>query len=350
MNSWVAEGKYDCNFLCVCVLGSAQQGFGLAKEFANELKLTHVVNAFVENQGDMPNYGQLGCQGFIILDRDHKVVSAATSPFMQVRELAFLHVEALIDALCANKPVPSICPGEYIELVTAPKSHPDLLGVRGICVQLAENDMVGIGMQTGPLRGKMIQVPVTAVQLVDEDESEDGGGDAETGGCGNGNCGGGKCDKAECGGGAETCTPEAQCDLDSEFVAAALNHVSVKVPAMDAEHDECSNALRKLTTDRSREALQEVFSCLKGHFEHEEALFEEFGFGNHVNEAFSAKKTHIEDHHRILDKLFRQVASTAPGAAVKVCFIKEVLQDFQEHTSRYDVQYSSVLGGSQGGA
>ncbi|CAE7242489.1 unnamed protein product [Symbiodinium necroappetens] len=58
MNSWAAEGVFDCNFLCICVLGD-RSAYGLCK-----------VNGFVESARDMPTYGQLGCQGFIILDKE----------------------------------------------------------------------------------------------------------------------------------------------------------------------------------------------------------------------------------------------------------------------------------------
>lgn len=355
MNNWAAAGKYDCNFLCVCVLGD-RRAPGLAREMSNEMKLTHCVNAFVDNEADMPSFGQLGCQGFIILDGKHNVVSAGTSPFMQVRGLAFEHVEALLDAVCAQKPLPAICPGENVELIESPSGQPQLRGAQGICVEL-QDDSIDFGFMSGPLRGRAMRVPLSMVKKLDVDSDEEGGGGCGTGGCSTGGCstggcktGGcdkavcddkGSCDKADCNQGDCSKAGATLSALDGAFVSAALDIQSVKVASMDAEHSECAKALLRLCEEGSRPALQGVLSCLEGHFAHEEALFDEYGFGAHKNERLSAKKTHIEDHNRILSKIRRQL--TAPASCVPAEFVKEVLQDFHEHTGRYDSQYAEPL-------
>lgn len=59
----------------------------------------------------MPKWGQLGCNGFIVLGPDSKVVCKATSAFMELRELAFGHVETLVDALLQGESAPELCPG-----------------------------------------------------------------------------------------------------------------------------------------------------------------------------------------------------------------------------------------------
>jgi hypothetical protein len=65
-------------------------------------------------------YGQLGCTGFIVLDSMHQIVSKCTSSFMQVRDLAFRHVDALIDLLESgginSRAPPAAYPGEYVRL------------------------------------------------------------------------------------------------------------------------------------------------------------------------------------------------------------------------------------------
>mmetsp|Transcript_72444 Transcript_72444/g.167823 ORF Transcript_72444/g.167823 Transcript_72444/m.167823 type:complete len:372 (+) Transcript_72444:123-1238(+) len=365
MNSWASVGKYDCNFLCVCVVGG-QDGLSLARKFSQSEKLTHCVNGFVEDESEMPTYGQLGCQGFIVLDANQKVVSRATSPFMQVRGLAFEHVEALLDALCQQKPLPPVCPGETMELVEAPPEQPRLKGSRGICVKL-HGDQVDFGFETGPLRGRMMRVPVSKVRKLEEfeeSEEEETNGRPQAG-CSTGTCGvptrgssgggAGACsNKGDCGGGGGAGAKAVDMDtgpspppvgptpVDSAFVAEALNLVSVKVPSMDAEHAECASALRQLAEEGSRPALDQVLACLSEHFSHEEALFDEFGFGVHKNEKLSAKKTHVEDHKRILGKIRQQLESSA-ALWVPADFVVEVLRDFHEHTSRYDTQYGDHL-------
>jgi hemerythrin len=132
--------------------------------------------------------------------------------------------------------------------------------------------------------------------------------------------------------------------VDEDIVNSALQLTSVKVPSMDHEHEEIADALRCLAEERSLEALEATLKCMKAHFEHEEKLFEEYGFGGHINDMFSAKKTHIEDHRRITSKMQRQMYQV-PGtqAGVTAEFVEEVLKDFHEHTNRYDVQYSELM-------
>jgi len=313
----------------------------------------------VDSDDDMPTYGQLGCSGFIILDANHQVVAKSTSSFMQVRDLAFQHVEALLDAVVAKQPLPRICPGEEVILRDPPASHPRLKGAQGICVKL-EADMVGFAFLTGPFRGKMMDVPASGVVKpgAQEQELAAPGGGCGPGGCGPSACGPGGCGPAACGPGG--CGPNAcdngACDkggdckkgdgktlkeLDAAYVEAALNIQSVKVPSMDAEHDECASAMRKLAEDGSSEALQGVLDCMSEHFMHEEQLFEVHGFGNHKNEKLAAKKTHMEDHNRILSKVRQQLASC--NGQVPAAFVRELLQDFDEHTARYDMQYADFL-------
>tara|TARA_B100000767_G_C19413618_1_gene388995 strand:+ start:224 stop:358 length:135 start_codon:yes stop_codon:yes gene_type:complete len=38
------------------------------------------------DDGDMPKWGQLGCQGFIVGDSRHSIVCKSTSAFMQARQ------------------------------------------------------------------------------------------------------------------------------------------------------------------------------------------------------------------------------------------------------------------------
>lgn len=114
---------------------------------------------------------------------------------------------------------------------------------------------------------------------------------------------------------------------------------SVKVASMDAEHDECAVVLRRLASEQSVQALEATLQCLSDHFAHEEELMEEFGFGTHADERFSARKAHIKDHTRILDKLrAARAASSVPTALVR-----EVLRDFNRHASEYDASYADTL-------
>mmetsp|Transcript_78673 Transcript_78673/g.138751 ORF Transcript_78673/g.138751 Transcript_78673/m.138751 type:complete len:368 (-) Transcript_78673:96-1199(-) len=366
MNGWAAEGKYDCNFICICVLGD-RSAVGLSKEMSNQMKLTHCVNAYVANPNDMPSYGQLGCQGFIILDKEHKVVAESTSPFMQVRNLAFDHVEALLEAVCADKPLPDLCPGESGVVIEVPEGAPaKLKGSRGMCVKLREKT-VDFGFMDGPLRGKLMELPKHMVRRLVEDSDEEMEGGCSSGACNKGvdtsacsktgSCQPGSCDKgscapgADCGNGGYKAVQDASAPqkVDKAMLEKSLDLVSVKVPSMDAEHAEIADAFRVLAQKMSADALEAVLKCMTEHFEHEEALFEEFEFGAHVNEKLSARKSHADDHKRILAQVHRKMVELqmAPSA-VPASFVEQLLQDFHEHTTRYDVQYAEPL--SQKGA
>jgi hypothetical protein len=59
-------------------------------------QLKHVLNTVAINQ---PTWGQLGCNGFIILDQKGHVKCNKTMAFMQHREAAFEQLIALMDAM-----------------------------------------------------------------------------------------------------------------------------------------------------------------------------------------------------------------------------------------------------------
>ena len=98
MDAWA--GKYErVKFICVGCAGS-----GLALEFVRQLQLRRCVVSFVKDmQRNGPKWGQLGCNGFIILDSSLKVVCPKTSAFLEVRERAFHEVETILSKLLDGK-------------------------------------------------------------------------------------------------------------------------------------------------------------------------------------------------------------------------------------------------------
>lgn len=336
MDSWARQGKYDCHFICVCVLGDQSAG-QLSTQFGKEMKLQHCVNAFVDNPRGLPDYGQLGCQGFIVMDERHNVVSTQTSAYMQVRSLAFAHVETLLDALSMQRALPAVCPGEYVRLTT---DEAGMSGATALCLRTDPNAFQ-VQVLTGAHRGTKATLPPSAVQrLGDEARPRD----EETGPLlSNSDCACGADGQTSCRQGSDD-DGEAQCMQQAssgEYVSSMLDLVSVRVPSMDAEHAECAEALGRLASECSSASLEAVLKVLADHFAHEEALFEEYGFGAHQDKRFSAKATHIEDHRRILGLIRQQLGSRTESIPWR--FVQELLRDFHEHTSRYDVQYADLL-------
>lgn len=139
MDKWAVAYSTRANFICVGCMG--QQ---LSQQMGQDMKLANCVNT-VCDEADMPSWGQLGCNGFIVLDAEHEVVAAATSPFMQVRDLAFKHVECLVDALVGGKPVPAVCPGQFVHLQNL--SAASLNGELGVCLTQSEDDETRVAVQ-----------------------------------------------------------------------------------------------------------------------------------------------------------------------------------------------------------
>ena len=100
MDAWASEYEGRATFVCVSCAGA-----NLSEAFGNELQLAHCVNSVAEQQ---PEWGQLGCNGFILLDKDMKVVCRKTAAFLQVRERAFEQVESLLSSLLGKGSVAKV--------------------------------------------------------------------------------------------------------------------------------------------------------------------------------------------------------------------------------------------------
>ena len=105
MDAWAASYGSAVAFICVCCAGPQ-----LATTFGNELKLKNCHNTWVD-EDDMPSWGQLGGNGFIVIDGEDAVVCKASPAYLEVKQAAFRHVETLINALLSSKPAPKLAPG-----------------------------------------------------------------------------------------------------------------------------------------------------------------------------------------------------------------------------------------------
>mmetsp|Transcript_15637 Transcript_15637/g.27429 ORF Transcript_15637/g.27429 Transcript_15637/m.27429 type:complete len:145 (+) Transcript_15637:305-739(+) len=87
----------------------------------------------------MPKWGQLGCQGFIILDSSGNVVCEKTPAFVEVQKLSFMYVEMALNSLLAKQPIPAVGPGVKVR-VEASAQHPHLKGSFGTCISCEKSD------------------------------------------------------------------------------------------------------------------------------------------------------------------------------------------------------------------
>lgn len=158
MDRWASAYKDSVAFICVGCAGPA-----LAQQFGTELKLKFCTNSFVDQAGG-PRWGQLGCNGFIVLDAGLNVVCEKSASFLEVRGLAFKHVDALLDALVHDAIPPRICPGQQVFLAGLKSTA--LNGQRGLCTSLPDDR----GRCAVSLRsGRHVSVQLSNIHILGEE-------------------------------------------------------------------------------------------------------------------------------------------------------------------------------------
>jgi len=278
MDAWAKRYGDSAAFVCVSCAGPQ-----LATQFGNQQRLQHCHNTWVD-QDDMPTWGQLGCNGFIILDSSHSVVCKASRAYLEVREQAFRHVETLLSALIVEKPVP---------------------------------------------------------------KQEDGSVDPSVGGA---------CAKVRFG---SKDAEEEKEEEQASKVAKVSKVASVKVAALDDEHEQCEAVLAKLAQQRNAAALQELLSVYEAHFAHEEALLDEHLYAA-AKEAtgFSADKgartSHFGDHEALLNSIRKMIDDragvSATLASVSAAEVQKLASDFEKHATNYDGAYADRLSAAMAAA
>mmetsp|Transcript_2287 Transcript_2287/g.3257 ORF Transcript_2287/g.3257 Transcript_2287/m.3257 type:complete len:230 (-) Transcript_2287:415-1104(-) len=96
MEAW-ARTIPNVQFICVCV-----ESKQVATSFHRMFNFQKVINGYIPSRGYMPRgYGQLGCSGFIVSDREGCFVSRKTAAYLDIGEAAFEYVESLLVPLIA---------------------------------------------------------------------------------------------------------------------------------------------------------------------------------------------------------------------------------------------------------
>ena len=124
---------------------------------------------------------------------------------------------------------------------------------------------------------------------------------------------------------------------------------SVGNEEMDDEHEECVGALNHLAAARDVSSLQVVLEVLTEHFGHEETLLDQHVYtdgGEHggFSAAASARKTHYNDHARMLQSCQEELEQAkGRGGSVSSSFVKQLLEHFATHADAYDGAYAEEL-------
>ena len=189
----------------------------------------------------MPRWGQLGCQGFIILDSLGKVVCKTTPAFMQVEGLAFRYVEAVLSAMLEARPIPEVAPGVTCRIKDL-VSEPELNGKLAMCTE-AEN---GEGQCTIVLQNRRnLKIKATNLSVAPGQPQPE----KQTGGC---------CAKDSCA--EESCAKES-CVKSAKKAGTKLYQIKNRVEASANKLSEVTLAVREgadLPTDMLREKIVQM--------------------------------------------------------------------------------------------
>lgn len=372
MVAWAASGRFPkTGFLCICVDPSA---VGTAQEFGQlyfAAAPASLVNGFIDSRNDFPNFqAQLGCQGFVIFNSRHQIVVPSSAAFMQYREGAFRDVEGKLSHLLQppapenpmNAPV-----GQQVRIVNLSSSAGAALnGQIGEVVGSTDAGryQVKLGESTKALQpanledatgapvGKMVKV----FGLTSEKGSKLNGQDGEVlGGMANGRY------IVKLSGATMALRKENLKEAaEEEFDASILQSVgSVGHSDMDAQHDTCKDVLAELCENLSVKALKRTRDELKNHFDDEERVLAESGFGGsagndgykETSNDFGAMKGHVFDHQRIValvDDAISKLSnvcdtSDSYGGTVPKAVAATVCKAFVEHAKLYDALYEGKL-------
>eukprot|EP00658_Telonema_sp_P-2_P083199 TRINITY_DN8950_c0_g3_i1.p1 TRINITY_DN8950_c0_g3~~TRINITY_DN8950_c0_g3_i1.p1 ORF type:complete len:402 (-),score=58.03 TRINITY_DN8950_c0_g3_i1:33-1238(-) len=307
MERWAVVYADKANFLCVGCAGGE-----MALEMGREAQLSKCWHGWIKDQDSMPRWGQLGCNGFIMLSAGEQEANARqTSAFMQVRGLAFKHVEAVLDAIIQGNPAPDVCPGQFVRL-TGLKHRPELNGQMGVCISAIQEGRCTVRLQ----RSRREDLKVKPVNLtVHSDESLEPSSDCD-------DCQQGCPAPPDQGCGSCTAQPDSHphphphSTAQPETIAPVRETASVAVESMDREHRQCEQALNQLASQRSISALETVLAGYKQHFAHEEELMDRWVWPAVVAQTKgksgfsaegSARRTHLADHARMVRCLEREI-------------------------------------------
>merc|ERR1719238_1515420 len=99
---------------------------------------------------------------------------------------------------------------------------------------------------------------------------------------------------------------------------------TVQMPSLDAEHEACVSAVNKLVESSSVEDLRAVHTCFSSHFEHEEELMQQAGFGG-GDPRFCARVSHAKHHTHIIATIEQCINDAAASGVVPKQAIKQIM-------------------------
>ena len=314
MEDLASSEKYSkVNFVTISCSGPQH-----ATVFASRLQLQHVVNTVATEN---PAWGQLGCSGYIILDKRGNVVCDKTMAFMEYQESAF---ENLMDTL---------------DIVMTPGASTETIVERLQNMSKQETKTNANNNNNNTCSNGMCSLPTKNAKNEEAKKKISSCSSNNGGGCSNGNC-----------------SIEAR-NKSEEAVPELADIVSVQNAELDRQHRLCADALEQLRLKGDTSSLKEVLRCYKMHFEYEENLLDvhlykdiigEKNQSNGFSAADGARKSHYRDHERLIsdiEKILSNIECNEEdnNPCLSSKFISEVLRNFERHANVYDDSYADAL-------
>lgn len=318
MEQWAANSLFaaGADFYCVCV-----DSLDVALNFHKLFRFTKAVNVWIPSRAEMPDYGQLGCSGFIVVGADGKCVSRATAAMLRVGpDAAFADAEQVIRLALKKSTVPAAAmpmssPTDHayavgrIVRIDGLASAPELNGMEAVIIRFeATSGRFIVEIQTVQQQRRLAVQPCNLAPVITAD------------------------------------TAAVPPSLISFVPAPPL----IGNAAIDSEHAECATALSALLAagpNAPPSVLVTACKSLEDHFEHEEelAIAANFGGSTGSDVRFSAFGSHAVDHARIL-RIARDALARANGNGfVDNNDARSIAEAFVTHARDFDVLLEGQL-------
>jgi Hemerythrin HHE cation binding domain len=318
--------------------------------FGRMFQFQHVLNGYIPGRAYMPvGYGQLGCSGFVISDRQGCFVSRKTNAFLTYGESAFHDVERILDGLVEGND--ALAPNAESESLgaTLPDAYPYATGSIAIIdgpVELTgkEAKILGFDNTHGKFRVELQDDSRDVVSVLPCCLAPRASMRPAT---------------------IETSTSRRPDVASSASLTRIAYPSSVGVDCMDDEHRRCSDAINLLLHAIATKGdegvtpamLRDVLDLLEEHFDHEEQIMRSFPLSSGQGSSgttFSAEDSHFADHARILslgrsevERVLSRDEECLEGACgprrVNPNVVKALARSFVEHAETFDSLYSDHI-------
>jgi len=294
--------------------------------FEQTLGLRDVENVYINEAKDFPTFPcQLGCQGFVVIDRQHRFVDLCTSPmYNRAGQAAFDAVERIL----AQLPIRSV---KLVNLSASPELNGTTCEVVNVAARQLPEGRIAVKLPDGCVLAVKEENVVDERREVAEptdafDEKQETVVFDENACCSSGT----PCSTQGCS------TPKSSSSNNNSISLPSVGH-----KAMDAEHADLEKVMADLSTSKSVHDMESLRDFFEEHSEHEEKLLKRVGFGG--TGQFSALESHAQDHRHILAMADAALGEAGDDDVVPASCVNEVISAIVAHANNFDKLYADSV-------